>query len=208
MSNDDTAQSDWVNQKARWVSAYLLPWLNSFLLFIMLWLFSNSSHIQCHTIFIVWVHTWHSYAHWGLSHENLQISTSIPQLRQKTDWNRSTMDPLLKNNTSGTCVELDKKDSITFLNFIYPDCHLFAKMEGPTMDLGVNKMLDLILGVFQKKRWYRRHQNRTMSQWLPLSDCPLLGPMSIKNCKVDLRNFFNKVLAVISEACGLYFLWV
>lgn len=118
------------------------------------------------------------------------------------------MDSLLKNNTSETHMELDKQDSATFLEFLYPDRHLLSRMESVSTDSKGFHMMDWILKVFQEKKWYGCNQNRMtqMYGWLPLSGCPLLGPKSINNCKVQLEKFLNNVLGVVSKACGLLFL--
>ncbi|KAG6371483.1 hypothetical protein JVT61DRAFT_9518 [Boletus reticuloceps] len=143
---------------------------------------------------------------------NLQcIATIVPQLRRKTDWNRSTMDPLLQNDTRNTRVNLDQEESIKFLGFMYPDQLLLSKIGGKSAEKVGHSMMEEVLKVFRQREWYgsTSAKGRTRKAgWLPKSGCPSLDPKSIKDREVQLAKFLNNVLGVVSEVCKVpFFHW-
>lgn len=117
------------------------------------------------------------------------------------------MDPRLENDTSATRVDLDKKESTTFIEFLYPDHRLFSNVESSSRR---RITMDQILNAFEGKKWYGPSDSgktkRPRKRWSPSSGCPSLQPDAITDREVHLGNFLNNVLGVVSDVSGLSFL--
>ena len=125
------------------------------------------------------------------------------------------MDPMIENDTRDTHVQLSSEDSLTLLEYLYPDASLFPISKGLSTQTSVKQAqghysMDDILEHCRALKQYgeplgtkkrKRQKGNSIPTEVWAAGCPNLDPQASTDHEIPLAIFFNSVLNTVKTVC-------